>query len=170
VGGWASSQATSNLPTTPVFDGTAIYGADDKGTVYSWWWTGGIVPGWPVPPSSGILTVSPPVLLEGAGAGVLVVYSDGRVKIIGSGGGAQQQVIGSLLEGAPTPPLAPVIDQRNLGTSPPSGVAYVAASNGWIYAWQIAAAPKTASTTVWPRPGHDSCNSRNSNTSNTVCP
>jgi hypothetical protein len=119
-----------------------------------------------VVPSSN-LTVSPPVLLEGVG--VLVVYSDGKVKIIGSGGGAQQLVIGSLLEGAPTPPLAPVIDQRNLGGSP-GGVAYVAATGGWIYAWQIAAAPKTASQTVWPRPGHDSCNSRNANTSNTVCP
>ncbi len=117
-------------------------------------------------PSPSNLAVSPPVLLENAG--VLVVYSDGKVKIIGSGGTTQQQVIGSLVEGA-TPPLAPVIDQRNLGGSP-GGVAYVAASGGWIYAWQIAAAPKTASTTVWPRPGHDSCNSRNANTSNTVCP
>jgi hypothetical protein len=169
VSNFGPSQATSNLPTTPVFDGTTIYAADDKGTVYAWSWTSGtpIPPGWPVPPSSSNVIVSSPVLLEGGG--VLVVYSDGKVKIIGSGGTQQQQVIGSMLE-LPVTPLAPVIDQRNVGTSPSGGVAYVAASSGWIYAWQIAAAPKTASTMVWPRPGHDSCNSRNASTSNTVCP
>jgi hypothetical protein len=167
VSSFAPAIATSGLPTTPVFDGTTIYAADDKGTVYAWSWSSGtpVPPGWPVSPSSS-LTVSPPVLLEGAG--VLVVYSDGKVKIIGSGGTTQQQVIGTLLE-PPVTPLAPAIDLRNLGTSP-GGVAYVAASGGWIYAWQIAAAPKTASVTVWPRPGHDSCNSRNANTSNIVCP
>jgi hypothetical protein len=168
VSNFTPAVATSGLPTTPVFDGTTIYTADDKGTVYSWSWSSGtpVPPGWPVPPSSSSITVSPPVLLEGGG--VLVVYSDGKVKIIGSGGTPQQQSIGSLLEGA-TPPLAPVIDQRTLGGSP-GGVAYVAASGGWIYAWQIAAAPKMASTTVWPRPGHDSCNSRNASTSSSVCP
>ena len=160
VSGFAPAMAQSSLPFTPVFDATAIYAADAQGKVYavdkvsgaaSWSFDfrNGALPS-PWPSGSGT-TVSPPILLQGGTA--LVVRSDGVVALASAAGPVPLLQMTKALTGAPA---APVIDIRGTG-----GVAYVHDGAGWIYALQLQSPPATPGSAVWPRPGRDSCNSRN---------
>jgi hypothetical protein len=52
--------------------------------------------------------------------------------------------------------VTPAVDLRGSW-----GVAYAGDGQGWLYAVQLPALPVLATATIWPRPGRDSCNSRN---------
>jgi len=156
--GFTPSTAANGLSLTPVFDGTNIYAADANGNVSAWTQSSGAqawthaVGGSPRP------LVSAPVLLQGGF--LLVVQQDGSVKLVSSATVSPSLVnVGSFGSAVPFPPA---VDQRNGG-----GVAYVPSPSGWTYALQIPSAPTPASSTVWPRPGRDSCNSRNAGS---ACP
>jgi hypothetical protein len=154
-----AGRSNSALPFTPVFDGTTIWSADDLGTVYTWDQTTGK----PLKSKNTGPAVSSPVLLQDGSA--LIVLRDGTVETLSPGMVALPLVkVGPF--GPSVTPVTPAIDVRAGG----GGVAYVPAPQGWVYALQIPQAPMPAGSTVWPRPGHDSCNSRNANTSNTICP
>jgi len=161
--GFTAAAAGSNLPFTPVFDGTTIWTIDDQGVVYTWTQQNG------ASVASLDLTepASPPVLLQGGSA--LVVTTSGLVKLLSLTGSTLSALklidFGAAFSGRVP---APVIDCRAT-TCSGSGVAYVPAQPaGWVYALQLPAAPISASSTVWPRPGHDSCNTRNA--SESWCP
>ena len=152
-------QAGANLSSTPVFDAADIYAADDKAKVYAFSRSAGGAAAWsvdfraPLPspwPGNNSAILSPPILLQGGTA--LVVRSDGVVALA-SAAGALPLLKMAALTGWPA---APVIDSRGTGS-----VAYVHAGDGWIYALQLAAPAATPGSNVWPRPGRDSCNSRN---------
>ena len=159
-GSFAPGPAGANLSSTPVFDAANIYVADDKAKVYAFSRSAGGAAAWSVdfraalpsgwPSVSNSATVSPPILLQGGTA--LVVRSDGVVALA-SAAGAVPVLKMAALTGLPA---APVLDSRGTG-----GVAYVHDGEGWIYALQLASPPAIPSSTVWPRPGRDSCNSRN---------
>jgi len=89
------------------------------------------------------------VLLQGQT--VLVVRSDGVVALASAAG-----VVPLLQVALTSAPVAPVVDTHGSG-----GVAYVADGGGWVTALQIAVPPLAAGQNAWPRPGRDSCNSRN---------
>ena len=92
----------------------------------------------------------------------LVVTTSGKVNLLSLSGSTLSAL--KLIDFGPAfsgRVPAPVIDCR-VATCSGSGVAYVPAQPaGWVYALQLPAAPVSASSTVWPRPGHDSCNTRN---------
>jgi hypothetical protein len=160
-GPFTPASADWGLPYTPVFDTNVIYTADDHGKVYAFSRTSGGVALWtqdfrtwtpPSPwPSNSAATVSAPVLLQGGS--VLVVRNDGVVALASSTG-----IVPLLNTAAPVTgaPVSPAIETRSTG-----GVAYVSDGAGWVWALQIPSAPLAASAAVWPRPGRDSCNSRN---------
>jgi hypothetical protein len=159
VGGFTPPTAGSGLPYTPVFDSATIYTADDVGKVYTFARSNGTA-GWtadfraspPSPwPSNSSATVSAPVLLQSGS--VLVVRNDGVVALASSAGIVPLLDTKAPLSGAP---VSPAIETRGTG-----GVAYVSDGAGWVWALQTPAAPLAASAAVWPRPGRDSCNSRN---------
>ena len=160
----AQPPTPSNLPFTPVFDGQTIWAIDDQGVVFTWAQAGGAAG-----PSLDLAeAASPPVLLQGSAA--LEVTVGGLVKLISAASPSMSPV--RLLDfgsGFTTKTPAPVIDCRSPACSG-SGVAYAPAPAGWVYAVQLPAAPVAASSTVWPRPGHDSCNSRNAITDPSKCP
>jgi hypothetical protein len=83
---------------------------------------------------------------------VLVVRNDGVVALA-SATGIVPLLNAAALSGAP---VAPAIETRGTG-----GVAYVSDGQGWVWALQLPAPPLAAGAAVWPRPGRDSCNSRN---------
>jgi outer membrane protein assembly factor BamB len=159
-----STGSTAVLPFTPVFDGSTIWTADSAGVVYIWAQDTGKLLN-----SRGLgAAVSSPVLLQGGAA--LIVHHDGSVQILTPAATATLTSLTLVNVSAnvvpfPLTPVPPAIDVRASG-----GVAYVPAPQGWVYALQIPQAPMPAGPAVWPRPGHDSCNSRNASTSNTVCP
>jgi hypothetical protein len=137
----------------------AVYAADDHAVIYAFPRASG-GPSWsknfanpplpsPWPPAPTNPTASAPVLL--LGQTVLVVRSDGVVALASSSG------IAPLLQTALTaPPVAPAVDVHGSGA-----VAYVPDGAGWVWALQLAVAPLAAGPNAWPRPGRDSCNSRN---------
>jgi hypothetical protein len=160
VAGFTPGAAGSGIPFTPVFDSASIYAADDVGKVYTFARSNGAA-GWtadfsawpttPSPwPSTSPATVSAPLMLQGGY--VLVVRNDGVVALASAAG------IAPLLKAAPLSgaPVAPAIETRGTG-----GEAYVSDGQGWVWALQLPAAPLAAGAAVWPRPGRDSCNSRN---------
>ena len=148
----------SNLPFTPVFDGTTLWTIDDQGVVYTWAQQTGATGS-----TLDLLEpASPPVLLQGP---ALVVTQSGLVKVLTASGAALSAL--TLLDVAPGSAYAtsrvppPVVDCRTSACSG-TGVAYVSGPSGWLWAVQVPAPPLASSTTVWPRPAHDSCNTRNS--------
>jgi hypothetical protein len=138
--------ASSALQFTPVFDATAAWDADDLGNVYRWL----LADGSQQSKQLGQPT-SPPVLLQDGSA--LVVQKDGPVNVVSVAMATLKLV--NLGQFAATP-VTPVLDVRGS-----FGVAYVPAPGGWVYALQTPAPPMPAGSSAWPRPGRDSCNSRN---------
>ncbi|HUJ29499.1 MAG TPA: hypothetical protein VLW85_25940 [Myxococcales bacterium] len=151
--GTAFGAANAALPYTPVFDADNLWNADGAGVVYQWPLAGGS-------PQPKQLTGAPsaPVLLQDGSA--IVVQKDGPVVIIPAAMSTPAKLIN--LGASSSTPLAPVVDARGS-----FGVAYVAAPSGWLYALQTPVPPAAATATTWPRPGRDSCNSRNADSS---CP
>jgi hypothetical protein len=142
--------AASGLPFSPVFDGTTIYTADDQGKVYGWLLSSGsLVAGWP---QDATMPVSAPVLLQNGS--LLVVRNDATVALVSPQGILR---LVTLTTGfASQSPPAPAVDRRG-----PWGVAYAGDGAGLVAAIQLPALPVLATATIWPRPGRDSCNSRN---------
>ncbi len=142
------TQADSILPYTPVFDGSSLYAADDQGKVYAW------------SESTGSLlwsralggAASAPVLMQNGS--LLVVKKDGTVALVSQAGILPLVKLNAFSPQSPSPPA---VDQRTTAW----GVAYVGDGAGWVNAVQLPTVPVLATGTVWPRPGRDSCNSRN---------
>jgi len=163
-----TAAATNPVPFTPVFDAADAYAADDHAVVYAFPRSSG-GPTWtedfrnptpPLPPpwpSAASATLAPPVLL--LGGIVLVVRSDGVVAEASSPGIVPLLKVGVFGSGQP---VAPVLDARGTGA-----VAYVPDGEGWVWALQLPTSPLAAGPNTWPRPGRDSCNSRNAASS---CP
>ncbi len=155
-----AASATSPFPFTPVFDAAAVFAVDASAVVHAFprttngsaWSQDFVNPNPPLPsgwPTPGSATVSPPVLLQQET--LLEVRNDGVVALATSAG------IAPLIKAAPTGlPVAPVVDARAGGS-----VAYVVDGEGWLTAVQLPLAPLAAGQNAWPRPGRDSCNSRN---------
>jgi hypothetical protein len=76
---------------------------------------------------------------------------DGPVKVVSQSG---VQALLTVTPYAATPPV-PATE-----ASGSYGVAYVPDGAGWVWAVNLPAPPMQASSTAWPRPGRDSCNSR----------
>lgn len=149
--GASFGKAGAALLYAPVFDGANLWNADGSGVVYRWALSGGA-------PQTATLTGVPtgPALMQDGSA--LVVQKDGPVTLI-----AAAMTTAKLINlGTFTGALTPVVDARG-----GFGVAYVPAPSGWLYALQTPSPPAQATPTNWPRPGHDSCNSRNAGSS---CP
>lgn len=162
--------AAAILNGTPVFDTTAIYDTDSNGVVYAWAQAGGSTPLGTVSPTTGstAILVSSPVLVGSLQA--VVVQHDATVRLLSfansSGGTTLLQMTrggaaASYASGVVPP--TPVVDARGSG-----GVAYIPDGAGWVWAVQLDQPPVAASAQVWPRPGRDSCNSRNASAS--YCP
>lgn len=145
-----ASSASSALRTTPVFAAGIVYAADDSGAIFAWDQSTGASK-WHQDLGA---PVSAPVVLSGGA--LLAVQQDGTVKVVTQQGALALVQTGSF-SGTP---VVPAIDRRDLGALP-GGVAYVPDGAGWLWAVQLPAAPVAASSTAWPRPGRDSCNSRN---------
>lgn len=147
IAGFTPAAASGNLSSTPVFDATNLWTIDDKGLVFAWTKDkGSALAGFPVTLAA---RTSPPVLLK---AGALLVQPDGDVVLVSPQAAALSLWnVGSAGGG----PVAPAVDTLEVG-----GLAYVA-TPAWLYALHVPSAPLSASSTVWPRPGRDSCNSRN---------
>ncbi|MCA1829683.1 MAG: hypothetical protein LC689_22390 [Myxococcales bacterium] len=155
--GFAPALAAAPL-STPVFGLGAVWTVDTNGTVYSYSQSSGVREFAPV--ALGV-AASPPVLLADGSA--LVVQGDCGVTVVSAGGTARS--LGKVCSAGAfaATPFTPAIDDRGNG----EGVAYVGGLGGWVYAMQTPAAPLAAGATAWPRPGRDSCNSRNAGSS---CP
>ncbi len=161
VGGFTPGAAASSVPYTPVFDSTVLYAADDHGKLYAFNRSSGaaawsadlrsaaLPAPWSTLPVAASAIISAPVLLQRATA--LVVRSDGVVALANSAG-----ISPLLLVGATAAPAPPAIDSHN-----GSGVAYLADGDGWVTALQLPVAALAPGQNTWPRPGRDSCNSRN---------
>jgi hypothetical protein len=145
---WGNA-GSSSLPFTPVFDGSTIWTSDNAGVVYTW----AQITGQPLKSIALGAAVSSPVLLQNGSA--LIVHHDGSVEILTLTPTTLTALTLVNVGVFAAPPVPPAIDVRA-----GSGVAYVPAPQGWVYALQIPQAPLPASTSAWPRPGRDSCNSR----------
>ena len=169
---WPSGAAAGNLNGTPVFDGSSVYVTDSKGIVYAFSLGQGLPQGQvaPVTTAASGIAVSSPVLVGSSQA--LVVQHDGLVRLLSptlSAGVTLLQL--RTLAGAPVVypstspsiPPTPVVDVRGTG-----GIAYIPDGAGSVWAVQLDQAPVAASATAWPRPGRDTCNSRNAAAS--YCP
>ena len=159
-----------NLPGnpvgTPVFDTQAIYTMDDQGTLAAWSLSTGTALGQVQSSPSAGVPASAPVLLQATS--VLIVQQDGRVRLATrlSGPPSSLTAVTLLKVGAfknSITPLSPVVDVRGTG-----GVAYIPDGSGWLWAIQLDNAPLAATANTWPRPGRDTCNSRNAGLS--YCP
>jgi hypothetical protein len=144
---WPHSSGT--ISSAPVFDGTHIYTADDAGNVSSWAqgtgaaeWTQAL---------SGV--ISGAVILQSSPGSVLIMQKDGSVKVVSAAGVVSLITVAAYT--AATPPPVPAVD-----TAGSFGVAYVADGTGYVWAVNLPALPLQASSSAWPRPGRDSCNSR----------
>jgi hypothetical protein len=156
--GFAAQSIANPIPATPVFDGSFIYAADDHGVLYAIAYPGPAGSSWsvdfraaallglPLAPSA---TLSPPIVVANETA--LVVRSDGAVALASSA-----TAVSPLVKVSSGTPLSPVVDAHGSG-----GVAYVADGQGTLWAVQIPLPPLAAGQSAWPRPGRDSCNSRN---------
>jgi len=139
---------TGVVSNTPVFDGTHVYASDDSGSVSSWVQATGARE-WAQSLAS---IISAPVILQDPSGVVLVVQLDGTLKLVSSTGAAPLLKVSSFTAQPPVPALEP---------SGNSGVAYVPDGAGWLWAVNLPSPPMAASSAAWPRPGRDSCNSRN---------
>ena len=145
--GFSPAAASSNLSFTPVFDASNIWTVDDKGLVYAWSKDKGtLAAGFPVTLTS---QAAPPVLLQ---AGALLVQQDGGVTLVSPQGTALTIWNVGSLGGAQ---VAPAVDTLAVG-----GIAYLPTPS-YLYALHVPSVPLAASSAAWPRPGRDSCNSRN---------
>ena len=184
---WGSIAIGTPVTHTPVFDGTWLYTVDDHGALQltSLAASGGAVTALSAPALAGGVVasgssaagqkVSAPVLMQGgsAGSSALLVQGNGLVtlaSVVASSAGAptlvlaQETEIGDFAAGARPP--TPVVDVRGS-----TGVAYLidgascagatsSCGPASVWAFQLDTAPVAAAENVWPRPGHDSCNSR----------
>jgi outer membrane protein assembly factor BamB len=152
---FTAQQASNPIPATPVYDGSFIYAGDSGGVLYAYPFSG-TGTAWSTNFSNVTLfgaaasgaTISAPIVLQNGM--VLVTRSDGAVALASSAASA-----GLLKVGAGAAP-APVVDVRGSG-----GVAYIADGQGTLWAVQTPVPPVLAGQMTWPRPGRDSCNSRN---------
>lgn len=168
-----SLPAGAALNGTPVFDGNAIYVTDAGGIVYAFAQQSAVTLNKVLPiltPPAKTIAVSSPVLV-GAGQ-VLVVQRDALVRLLSPALPGATTLLQMKTPGgspasyvAPIFPPTPVVDARGSG-----GVAYIPDGAGWVWAVQIDQPPVKASATTWPRPGRDSCNSRNTATLASACP
>jgi hypothetical protein len=142
------AHTTGVVSATPVFDGTHVYASDDAGNISSWVQSTGARE-WTQ--SLGV-TISPPVILQDPSGLALVVQLDGVLKVVTATGTASLVRMGSFAGQPPVPALEP---------SGVFGVAYVPDGAGWLWAVNLPSPPMPASSVAWPRPGRDSCNSRN---------
>lgn len=163
--GFLAPAAAAGFSSTPVFDGVSIYATDDLGGVSAWSQISGALQGKiAYPPAA-----SAPVILDGAPSAnpLLVVAADGKVHLVAPHPSGADQVlvqVGAFMSAVT--PLPPAVDRRDLRSLAGAvialgGVAYVADGAGFIWALQLPKPPLPASDTAWPRPGRDSCNSRN---------
>src|SRR5262249_20688370 len=104
------------------------------------------------------VALSGPVILEATSPMVLVVQGDGWVKLASAAGVTPLLHAGAFNTEPPVPALEP---------SGSYGVAYVPDGAAWLWVITLPAPPMQASSTAWPRPGRDSCNSRSGGAS---CP
>ena len=172
--GFNEASLAAAISHTPVHDASTLFVVDEVGTLLAFDQSSGAVVG----PAGGVPAadsarapapqqVSPPVLLGSATLSprpALVVQADGLVNLVvpENDTAVAQVQIGSFTSGRPLPPL---IDVRGNG-----GVAYLldggcpqgggACGNAWVWAVQLDVPPLPASSTVWPRPSRDTCNSR----------
>jgi hypothetical protein len=172
--GFNESALAAAISHTPVHDASTLFVVDDAGALLAFDQATGAAVG----PTGGVAAadssgtpapqpVSPPVLLGSAALSprpALVVQSDGLVNYVipGNNSAAWQVQVRPFGSGRP---LAPLVDVRGTG-----GVAYVvdggcppaggACGSGWVWAVQIDSPPLAASSTAWPRPSRDTCNSR----------
>ncbi len=161
---------SANLNGTPVFDANAVYVTDSNGVVYAFSQAVAGATTSQVAPTT-TLAVSSPVLV-GTGQ-ALVVQHDATVRLVTPAAPVSSNAVTLLQMRTPAgalasyaasgPPPTPVVDARGSG-----GVAYIPDGAGYVWAVQIDQAPVAASATAWPRPGRDSCNSRNAAAS--YCP
>jgi hypothetical protein len=138
---------------TPVFGLGAAWIVDTAGTVYGHSLSSGARLFTPVALK---VPASAPALLGDGSA--LVVQQDCGVTVISAIGAALS--LGKFCSGGAML-ITPAIDDRGNG----DGVAYVSTPTNWLYAVQTPAAPLPAGSSAWPRPGRDSCNSRNAGSS-----
>ena len=163
------------LSHTPVHDGAAVFGVDDRGVLQAVVLSSGAPLGSAVAPagfdgsaSATSTQVSPPVLLGAASASprpALLLQSDGVVRRVVAATGDALPLLEVRASPAGTRPVTPVLDVRGAG-----GVAYLidggcttapaACGPSWVWALQLDEPPLPASATAWPRPARDSCNSR----------
>lgn len=156
----AFSPAPSAAPiSTPVFGMQTVWAVDTGGNVSAWSQSTGAQNFTPAALGG---AASAPVLLSDGSA--LLVQQDCGVTVVSAAGaklslGKVCALPGPTSFGAT--PFAPAVDDRGNG----DGVAYVAAPNSWVFAVETPAAPLLAGSSAWPRPGRDSCNSRNAGSS-----
>jgi hypothetical protein len=179
---WSEVDINKPVAHTPVFDSKWVYTTDNQGTLQLTSIAVSnkkvvTVTSSPVSTSgSGAQLVSAPVLVTGntTGSSALTVQANGIVNLVSlvpaNGGGSpkltatSQATVGVFTSTAIAPP-APVLDARGTGS-----VAYVidggncaataTCGTAAVWALQLGKAPVAASASTWPRPGHDSCNSR----------
>ena len=157
--------------STPVFDENAVYTVSPQGEL----WRS------PLPSGPSLemlfsdggatadLLVSAPVLLElpDGGTAVLLVTHTGLVEQIWlaeDGGTVVEQVLQVPSFDAGAPPT-PVLDVWNGGS-----IVYLVDGAHELWSLLLDNRPLAASPSVWPRPGHDSCNSRNADADAGACP
>ena len=165
------------LSHTPVHDGAAVFGVDDRGALRAvvlasgseLGAAGGISPAdFNGNPTSTPMQVSPPVLLGAASASprpALLVQADGVVRRVVAATGDSTPLLAVHATAAGIRPVPPVLDARGAGS-----VAYLidggctvapsACGASWVWALQLDDPPLPASATAWPRPARDSCNTR----------
>jgi hypothetical protein len=180
---WSNVAVSNPVLHTPVFDTQWLYTTDTRGVLQlSSLGVGNndkvvTITSSPVSTSGGSsLLVSAPVLIKGntTGSSALTVQANGIVNLVSlvpaNGGGSpkltatSQATVGAFTSATLAPP-APVLDARGTGS-----VAYVidggncsataTCGTAAVWALQLGKAPVAASASTWPRPGHDSCNSR----------
>ena len=177
---WSDVDIAKPVAHTPVFDSKWVYTTDNQGTLQLTSIAVGTnkkvvtVTSPPVSTSgSGTQLVSAPVLVTGntTGSSALTVQANGIVNLVSlvpANGGGSPKIASSQATVGPFPaamPPTPVLDARGSGSvayvidggdCPVTGLCGTAA----VWALQLDKAPVAASASTWPRPGHDSCNSR----------
>jgi hypothetical protein len=172
--GFGEPQLAAPVSHTPVHDASTLFAVDDAGALLAFDQATGAVVG----PAGGMQpvdvgfnvspqAVSPPVLLGGAAPSprpALLVQANGLVNLLTPASNTVVRLVqvASFPSGRPLPPL---IDARGSG-----GVAYLldggcpsdggVCGSAWVWALQLDTPPLAASTTAWPRPSRDTCNSR----------
>jgi hypothetical protein len=170
---WQSSAADA-IKMAPVFDSSQVVATDEGGLVSGYSpSTGALLWQTPATVTPAAVLTSGPVMLrpsaQGALGPVLIVDANGVRRLLPAASSATpdqtsllQFAAGQTFGAGVTPPF-PVVDTRGSG-----GVAYFTDGAGWLYSLQLDDAPLGASSSTWPRPSRDTCNSRSADFSS--CP